>query len=346
MTRPARRWLRPAIGAVVAALFVWLLAHRVDWGSVGHLLASAAPAPLVLGLAFFAAGIAVRVVRWWWMLREFEPGLRPVRCARPFLVSLALNNTMPLRAGDLARAFGFRGALRSPPGRILGTLVIERVLDLVVLLALFFLGLVGAARGVVPPAYVTAGGVAGAAGIAALVALVLAPAYVARTLERWQARLAGRELLARLAGAAAQFFEALGTLQSPLRAAQLLALSVLAWTLEGGMYASVAWSLHAGVAPFGPWFAAATGTLATLLPSSPGYVGTFDYFAMLGLTAYGATRAVGAAFALLVHLILWVPVTLVGGALLLTGKQADAIGRAGPAPAGAGPFPSSPTTPA
>jgi uncharacterized membrane protein YbhN (UPF0104 family) len=89
------------------------------------------------------------------------------------------------------------------------------------------------------------------------------------------------------------------------------------------MYAAVAWSLHAAVAPFGPWFATATGTLATLLPSSPGYVGTFDYFAMLGLTAYGASRSVAAAFALLVHLVLWVPVTVIGGIMLLGGSRRE-----------------------
>jgi uncharacterized protein (TIRG00374 family) len=323
MTPPDKRWLRPAVGAMIAALFVWLLASRVEWASVGRVLSSASAGPLVLGLALFAAGIAVRIVRWWWMLRSFEPGLRPVQCARPFLVSLALNNTMPLRAGDLARAFGFRHALRSPPGRVLGTLAIERVLDLVVLLMLFFAGLAWAARGMIPQGYITAGGIAGALGAGALVALMLAPMRMARAIERGRIRFSAESRAARLLGAAAQFFEALGALQSPVRALQLLALSVLAWVLEGSMYAAVAWSLHAAVAPFGPWFATATGTLATLLPSSPGYVGTFDYFAMLGLTAYGASRSVAAAFALLVHLVLWVPVTVIGGIMLLGGSRRE-----------------------
>jgi len=176
--RPAR-WLRPLVGVVVAALFVWLLATRVEWGAVRRVLVAASPGPLVLGLGLFGAGIAVRVVRWWWMLRAFEPRLAPWRCARPYLVSLALNNTMPLRAGDLVRTFGFRGELRAPPGRVLGTLVIERVLDLLVLLAVFFVGLLGAASGVVPRAYVTAGAVAGAAAVGAIAGAVLAVAAAA-----------------------------------------------------------------------------------------------------------------------------------------------------------------------
>ncbi len=99
-----------------------------------------------------------------------------------------------------------------------------------------------------------------------------------------------------------------------------MALSVLAWIFEGGVFATVAWSLQADVAPLGSWFSLALGTLATLIPSSPGYVGTFDYFTMLGLTSYGADRAVAAVFALLVHLLLWIPVTLVGALLFVTAQ--------------------------
>ena len=73
-----------------------------------------------------------------------------------------------------------------------------------------------------------------------------------------------------------------------------------------------------------PWFACATGTLATLIPSSPGYVGTFDYFAILGMMAYGAGRAISTAFAMLVHLLLWLPVTLAGAAYLVVPGTAAA----------------------
>ncbi|KPK48900.1 MAG: hypothetical protein AMS22_14540, partial [Thiotrichales bacterium SG8_50] len=53
-------------------------------------------------------------------------------------------------------------------------------------------------------------------------------------------------------------------------------------------------------------------TLATLIPSSPGYVGTFDYFAAQGIAAYGAAPEVSVAFALTVHAVLWAPLTAAG----------------------------------
>ena len=319
-----RRWVRPVLGLAIAAAFMYFTLRRLEWEAIRSAWRGVAPELLVLGVLSLAAGYAVRVTRWWWMLRVLDPTLPLANCFRPFLASIAVNNTVPLRAGDFVRAFGFRGALRVPPARVIGTLVVERVLDMFVLLALFFAGLVGVARGAVPPGFVVAGTVLFAGCLLGILALVLAP----RTVETLVARvllgpLAGRTWASKLHGAADQFFGTLTLVLTGRRAAQLLALSVAGWALEGGLYAAVAWALHTGGAPLGPWFAAATGTLATLLPSSPGYVGTFDYFAILGLTAYGATRTAAAAFALLVHFLLWLPPTIVGALCFVSLRRGE-----------------------
>jgi len=324
-----RPTLRTVAGLVIAAAFLWLAFGRVDWSAIAAVLAQATPALLALGLLSLAAGFFVRIVRWWTMLRALEPGLPLRACVRPFLLSLAVNNTMPLRAGDIVRAVGFREALRSPVMRVVGTLLIERVLDLLVLVALFFAGLLAVPPGKVPPAFVTAAAVLGAAALVGLLVLVFSPRLI-----RWLVdRVAGTTLLAewawtpRLREAVHRLVDTFALIRSPARALQLLSLSLLAWLLEGAMYACVAWALHVGGSHIAPWFAAATGTLATLIPSSPGYVGTFDYFAILGLTAFGARRAAATAFAMAVHLMLWLPVTLAGAAFLITPRAVRPLPR-------------------
>jgi uncharacterized membrane protein YbhN (UPF0104 family) len=160
--------------------------------------------------------------------------------------------------------------------------------------------------------------------VTAVLVLVFAPATLRAIVDRLAASdaLAHRRVTPRLREAAHHLFDTVSLVQSPARAFRLVALSLLAWMLEGSMYACVAWSLHVGGSPIAPWFAAATGTLATLIPSSPGYVGTFDYFAILGLTAFGARRVIATAFAMIVHLILWLPVTLVGAAFFVAPRSA------------------------
>jgi glycosyltransferase 2 family protein len=318
-----RRWWRTAAGLVVAALFLLLIARHVAWTEVRSVLASAEPWPLLVGLAALAADLAVRIVRWWWMLRAAEPDLPFARCVRPFLGSLALNNTVPLRAGDLVRVVGFRDALRAPAAHVLGTLVLERILDLLVLLGILSAGLLAAPAGF-PRPFVAAALIAGALGIAALLALTLFPGLVPAVLARVIRPLArGRKWGPAALRASGQLSGSLALLRSPGLALRLVAASALAWVLEGAVFASVAWSLHIAVPPLAPWLALGAATLATLLPSSPGYVGAFDYFGMLGLTAYGAGHAEAAAFAFLAHLMLWLPVTIAGfGALLLGGPPA------------------------
>lgn len=319
------RWLRPVVGALVAVAFLYLTLQRLEWAAIRETWRGVSPALLALGVASLAAGYVVRVARWWWMLRALDPTLPLANCFRPFLSSIAVNNTVPLRAGDFVRAFGFRGALRLPPAKVVGTLVVERVLDMFVLLALFFTGLVGVAHGAVPGAFVAAGTVLFSLCLVGILTLVLAPRFVEMLIARvLLGPLASRGWARRVHGAAEQFFGTLTVVLTHRRALQLLGMSVVGWGLEGGLYASVAWALHTGGAALAPWFALSTGTLATLLPSSPGYVGTFDYFAILGLTAYGATRTAAAAFALLVHFLLWLPPTVVGALCFVSLRRGGA----------------------
>ena len=321
--------LRTAAGIVVAVVFLWLAFGRVDWNTMTAVLANADAAPLAVGLVALAGGLFVRIVRWWVMLRALEPDVRLAACVRPFLISLAINNTMPLRAGDVARAVAFRKALRSPVMRVVGSLVIERVLDLFVLLTLFFVGLLALGHDAIPRAFVMTAVALGIATLAGLLVLVVAPGRLGAIVERIASSpsAAARPWMPRAREAAQHLFATFALIQSPARALGLLGLSLLAWLLEGAMYACVAWSLHANASPIAPWFAAATGTLATLIPSSPGYVGTFDYFAMLGMTAFGTPRVAATAFAMVVHLMLWLPVTVIGAALLGTsGATSGATG--------------------
>ncbi|HKH92616.1 MAG TPA: lysylphosphatidylglycerol synthase transmembrane domain-containing protein [Gemmatimonadaceae bacterium] len=312
-----RRWPRIILGWVVAALFVGLAFRRVSLGEMLGVLRSARGGPIVLALVALAAGFTVRIVRWWQMLRVLEPGLPLRACIRPFLVSIAVNNTLPLRAGDVVRAVGFRSALRASPMAIVGTLLVERLLDVVVLLALLFAGLAMLGGSVFPPPFLLAGIAVGVVAACGLLALVIVPTWLRSVAHHIVRRIPSSRWQARLGALVDQLFDSLAIVRPPRRTLALVSITALAWALEGTAYASVAWSLRADGSAFAPWFALSTGTLATMIPSSPGYVGTFDFFAVRGLTAFGTSQVVALGVALLVHLLLWLPVTIVGALFLV-----------------------------
>jgi glycosyltransferase 2 family protein len=90
------------------------------------------------------------------------------------------------------------------------------------------------------------------------------------------------------------------------------ALSGAAWLLEAGMYFTLMFAF-----PLVPSLALAVLTtavanLGTLIPSSPGYVGVFDFLGRSVLTQFGTPQEVALAYILVVHAALVVPISLLG----------------------------------
>lgn len=57
--------------------------------------------------------------------------------------------------------------------------------------------------------------------------------------------------------------------------------------------------------------------LATTLPSAPGYIGTFDTPGIAVLKVFGVNGDIAAAYTLVLHAALWLPITLLGAWYML-----------------------------
>lgn len=329
--RPAVRLAKVAVGFAITAVFVWLLLSTLSLQDVGRALAAADFVLLPVALLCLALGYAARMTRWWLMLRPADPTLPWWRAGAPFLMSIAVNNVAPLRAGDVLRLFAFRGHPTIGPARVLGTVVVERVLDLSALLAVFFLVLPLVPNGQVPEALIRAASLAAGVGALAGVGLILLPGLGRKVLARIAALDAARRSggLMRLIEFAGTLIDSVSSLGRGRRLVEILALTAVAWALEGGVFVAAAAALGvSGGAPAG-YFALATATLATLLPSSPGYVGTFHFFAAQAVVAFGTPAGIAGAFAVAAHLVLWGATTVAG---LLAFLTTLASGRARAAP--------------
>jgi hypothetical protein len=234
-------------------------------------------------------------------------------------VGFAVNNVVPFRAGDALRVVGFRKKLDTPAVQVLGSLLIERILDLTILLAFFLIGILGINDREVPIAYLhTAVWTVSVAAMAWVLLLWIGDHLEALLLKVCRSQVWSRSGL----GTGAErhvrnLFTALNIVHAPGAALKFLALSVVVWSCEGGIFAVVATGLHYGGRPFGPWFALAAGSLATMIPSSPGYIGTFDFFTISGFTLYGTNETAAAAMTLVIHIVLWLPITAAGLTYLL-----------------------------
>jgi len=309
--------LRILAGVSVAVLFLWLALRHVDGHELLNALKQVDAAWLLAGLSAFCTGYACRIKRWHIMLRHDSPHLRWRDCAGPLLGSFAVNNVVPLRAGDVLRAFAFRRELSSPPGVIIATLLVERLLDMLMLLVLL---------GVTLRYFRLDLGQVGQAGAMALwmagstmVLVLMFPGWAAKPVLTASQALA-RRWPARAGHLHAGLQRSLLTLQHVAKGQVmpiLLSWSVAAWACEGILFWCIAHAIGTLPVPGGAWLALPVATLSTLIPSTPGYVGTFDFFAAHAMQQVGNPTTASMAYALLVHALLWLPPTVIGGLYLL-----------------------------
>ncbi len=270
---------------------------------------------LAPALAMYFVGVWLRAVRWSVLLRPLVAV--PARRVLPVVVvGYTANNVLPLRTGELVRAYllGRKFGVRKTAA--LATIAVERLFDGLTMLA-FMLAAAGAisfTAELTRLALVAFG--LFVAILLGLVLLTLGGGLRDRLLQLVLGPLPAR-VADRVERMTESFLGGLGVLSRKGDLGLVAATSIAAWGCEASMY----WLLARG---FGPPLAEAVGVagallatgvanLATLVPAAPGYVGTFEAGVVLAVNgALGVPRGLALSYAILVHAALWFPITLWG----------------------------------
>jgi hypothetical protein len=109
-----------------------------------------------------------------------------------------------------------------------------------------------------------------------------------------------------------RFIAGLASLRSFRNVIMIFFTSVLIWLLETVKYWFVMHAFDFQVSFFALMLMNGVVNLATTLPSAPGYVGTFDEPGIEILKLYGVNENTAAAYTLILHAALWLPITLLG----------------------------------
>jgi uncharacterized protein (TIRG00374 family) len=312
--RPSRGrslWL-PLIGLLISAVLLALLMRRVDPVATWQRLRALSPAWFVPAVVAGLWSLAAR--SWRWRL-IFPAAARPGFWAsfRGLGLGNLLNLVLPARAGDVARCLLSRRAHpESHPGTALGALVLEKVLD-----GLAALAVLGAAVCVLdPPAWFRGLGLVAAAvfigALAGLAVLQRWPWQVLGGLRRVARRVghdAGGERLARVAG---RFLLGLEALSSPGRTIALAGLTVGVWVAEAVAVACLAAALGVPLGPGGAVVTTSVIALATMIPSAPGFLGTYEFFSVASLGLFGVDPSPALALTVVMHAQAYVMISAVG----------------------------------
>jgi len=116
----------------------------------------------------------------------------------------------------------------------------------------------------------------------------------------------------KLLGITGKFLDGLASLRSPFNVLMVFLTSVVIWLLETAKYWFVMHAFNFEVSFFALMLMNGIVNLATTIPSAPGYIGTFDAPGIAVLTAYGVDQAMAAGYTLVLHVALWLPITVLG----------------------------------
>jgi hypothetical protein len=294
----------------ISVVFLALFLRSVSPGDVLASLREVNPLFLLPAVALYFVGTLVRAVRW----QRLFPG-RPLSVRllfRTLLIGLMVNDVLPGRVGELARVFLLSRNASVPVGVSVATIVAERVLDGIALTAILGAGVLlsGVGGWLLQLALVSTLLFAVAAAGLVWAALVPGPA---RWLGYRLAALAPATLAVRLRTVVDGVLDGLRGVTNPVVAVQVIGLSLIAWSIEASMYVVIMEGFHLPGGMAAGLMGASVANLATLVPSSPGYVGTFDFALQSVLVGvFGAPSAEATSYTLVVHAALLVPVVLVG----------------------------------
>jgi uncharacterized protein (TIRG00374 family) len=308
-----------ALGIAISIACLYLAFRNVHWSTAMTTARNANYWLLLLSAVVATLMFPLRARRWRTILDPVAPALPFGELFRATAIGMMVNNVVPLRAGEFARAYALsREEPKVSFATSLASLVVDRVFDAIVVLLLLALSMLtpdfpagATVMGHSMSQLVKAFAVAPFAMLVILYALVFFPDRLIRLFELTARRLSpsvekrGSEMLRR-------FADGLSVLRTPGHF-----LAVFGWTLLHWLVQPIAFWL--GLRSVGidvPWsatlFMQGLIVVGVALPAAPGFFGMFELMAAAALGLYGVSQSDAATWALLFHVASLIPITLIG----------------------------------
>lgn len=333
-----KKYLQLIIGIAVSLFFIWFAFHAG-------------------GVTFKEIGDALKSTNWWWgipfmvitMASFYWRGFRyqillesvkkiPVhRLYPPIMIGFAFNNILPARIGEFVRPVALAKSEKVPFGAGLSSVVVERVVDVFVLLFLLIITPYIVTLDPEISRTLTIGGndfnisaswLESKMPILSLFALILLAGLVSflippierlyiLILEKLPLLPQGiREKLIHFVGS---FSKGCDCLKSPKAIVLITIHSLIIWFSVAFTFYMMSWGFKGVEMNYYQSLVFLVTTCVVIsIPSSPGYWGIYEFGGMVGLMMMGvvpdtpAGASLGFTFTLVIHFLQWLPITAYG----------------------------------
>lgn len=309
------RGLQVALGTGLSVIFLWLAFRDVPFSQVTAAFSQADYRFVGLALVMVLVSPLARAARWRLLYHPDQKGLSHLRLAEVLLISQMLNIVVPARLGEVARIY-FMGKTGSQSrARTLGTIAVEKWLDILMLLLLVLLVPIFVS---LPPwfrdsraklaVFATAFlGVALTLSYGKDRLLTLVESVLRFLPEGWRARTHRATGLA---------LGSLDVLCYPRVGLKLQGWSLLLWILSILVNYTVFLALGLPLSFAAALFLVVVLEVGIAVPSVPGKLGIFHYLCTLALGVFGLEKGAALGYAVLLYFVVFGPPSLLGALFL------------------------------
>lgn len=299
------------VGVLFSLGFVWLALHDVNLKETANALRRVNVLILSLAVASYVFSTIAKAVRWQLLLAvRKSPSFG--RAFSVMSVGMMMNSFLPARLGDFTRAYLMGETEADSKVYVLGTIAVEKVVDMLFLL----LSLMVLISQMALPEWL-----AGSARGLALVLVILVPCFV---LLAWQ-----RDFILRVVERTTRFvpvawrewvvrqtsygLASLDIVRRPRLLVGLIFWSLVIWIVSAFTNYLVFLALELVLPFWASLLLLVVLQVGTAVPSSPGRIGIFQYLAILTLSIFAVNKDVALGYSIILYLVVYGPLVLIGG---------------------------------
>ena len=298
--------LRVCFGLFVSAALLFLCVRNIQWVEIEGSISNANLVWVGCAVTLYWVELCLRIFRWRVLLSHVPPYVDGKLASIAFLSGYAANNVLPAKLGEVFRADLFGRLTKSSRLTALGSIILERLLDMIVILVMATWGVltlteprIGMAKQISHILLVI-----GAMLLAMVVGIVLLiqnknkffPSALHRLSVRFQHFVTGLHLLG-----------------GPLSYAKLVIASGVIWVLNSLAIWSIAMALGVSLTMDQTLLLMGIMGISAAIPAGPAGIGTLQYAFYLAFYLTGLSSSTGIAASVIVQVALLGSATVVGG---------------------------------
>lgn len=307
-------WFSAVFGALLSVSAFAAIARGVNRDATAAALVSAQQGWFLLAFLLQLGAMFASTRRWQILLRPYPT--RYLFLAQIVFVAHVLNTLLPAKLGTVARVPLAAEHAKLNVGFTLGSVALEKVLDTLVMLGLFLLLAPFAPLPEWARDSLGLSALSGLLGIIVLASVTRLREPLLNTLARGEAKLFGTHAR-RFADFARGILESLQNLRGRREAFAVLLWTAVMWSL--GIAVNYVLFLALGLAL--SWSAAlfllVVLQIGTRVPALPANLGVFHYLVILALGVYNVSESAALAYAILLHLVVFILPAFIGAACAL-----------------------------